>query len=126
MATFGNWSFYDPTSSYGGSYAPGSFATSPAGTNYFNDNRQAWWTQQTAPYASDNSAFARFVQSRYQPWSQGYDAALGTNPYLNVPQYGAQTPLNEQYFRGLFSNLSPTQRGESSSMYGGGRIRWIS
>lgn len=119
------WSFFDPSSSYGGTYAPGSFITAPAGTQYFNRNPRAYWDQQTAPYASGNGAFDRFVQSRYTPWNQGYDAALGTNPELTVPQYGDQSGLSEKYFRGMFSNLAASQRGESASQYGGGRMRWL-
>jgi len=128
MAGLSGWNFFDPGSTYGGTYAPGighgSFATSPAGTQYFNANPGTWFDRQTAGFGSDTSAFGRFVQSRRSPWIGGYNAALGTNPNLTVPQYGGNG-LSEQYFRGLFSNLAPSQRGESSSLYGGGRLRWI-
>lgn len=120
-----SWSQFDPFSQYGGTYKPGSFATSPAGTQYFNQNPEAWWTQQTAPFSSGLTPFDKFVQGRKANWLNGYDAALGTNPNLTVPQYGAQSPLSQKYFQGIFSDLAPSQRGESSSQGGGGRMRWI-
>lgn len=119
------WSSFDPSSWYGGTYQPGSFETAPAGVQYFNKNADAWWTRQTSPFSSGLQPFDRFVQSRKQNWMQGYDAALGTNPELTVPQYGAQSPLSAKYFQGLFSDLAPSQRGESSSAGGGGRLRWL-
>lgn len=119
------YSFYDPKSWYGGTYSPGSYTTSPDGVHYFNNNPGAWYDRETAGFGSGQSPFNKFVQGRRAEWNRGYDAANATNPDLTVPQYGTQQPLTEQYFRGLFSGLAPSQRGESSSQFGGGRMRWI-
>lgn len=121
--------WFNPTSQYGGTYQPGtgkgSFATSPAGTQYFNQNPRAWYDRATLPFASGNDPFSQFVRSRAQMFEQGYDAAQGTNPFLTVPQYGGQQSLSQQYLRGLFNRQAPQLRGISYSNFGGGRQRWI-
>lgn len=130
MATgFSTPAWFNPTSQYGGSYKPGtgagSFAQSPAGTQYFNRDPGVWYDRATLPFSSGNDPFSQFVRSRQQMFERGYDAAQGTNPFLTVPQYGKQNPLSEAFFRAMFMHQPAQLRGQSYSNIGGGRIRYL-
>lgn len=118
-----NGRYFDPQSSYGGTYAPGEFATAPIGVTYLDQQPQASFTRfmEGLGYGGED-ALARFARSQYGRTQSGYQAALGTNPFLRYQEYLGG--LGPDFFRRQFQSLTPGQRGENYGMFAP-RARWI-
>lgn len=122
---YGGPNYYDPSSLYG---ARESAVTMPivSGPNQFLANQpQAGYARYTAPFASGEDPFSRFVRSQYGQAQQGYQAALATNPSLSFYNNYLPGLGGENYFRQRFLSLPASARGEQPGLLGGGRMRWF-
>ena len=93
---------------------------------YLENNPQAAWTRYLqGNYGiglTDTSPFSTFVRNQYQNAQRGFEAALAEDPTLIFQNYLSNINPN---FQQMFSNLTPSQRGENVSRYAG-PVRWIS
>lgn len=115
--------YYDPSNSYGGDR---DWATTPAiggPGGYLENNPSAAYTRFVSPWASGEDAFSRFVRSQFGNVSQGYEAAFASNPDLGFQSY--LSSLGPGHFQQRWRQMNPQQRGESTSLFGGGRTQWI-
>ena len=116
------YNYFNPRSTYGGSYLPGKFASTGVGDYYLEQNQEASFTRWLAENGyRDFTAPGEFARQQYGKVRTGYEAALGTNPDLKFRDYLNQTgpSLRNQYQR-----LTPEQRGENPSIYAP-RARYI-
>lgn len=115
--------YYDPASNYGGDR---DWATTPAmggPAGYLENNPNALYTRFFSPWASGEDAFSRWVRSQYGNTRQGYEAAFASNPDLTYGSY--MSGLGPGHFANRWQQMNPQQRGESTSLFGGGRLQWI-
>jgi hypothetical protein len=125
-----SWGYYDPNSSYGRDpfweqgWGEGFYDNTVYGpTGYLENNVPALWTRFTTPWASGTDPFSKFVQGEFSKFWDSYDAAWATNPDLLKQDWVGQ--FGEGDFRQRFNQLTPGQRGENPSRFGGGRMQWI-
>jgi hypothetical protein len=125
--------FFNPKSSYGGTYAPGDWATTPIGggdwNSYLEDpsNRDATYLRHLAgigggtqpQWADPNSPQGAWARSQLGSTITGYDAALATNPLLKYQDYLSSVDLP-----GMYAGLTPQQQGKNPGMYAG-RMRTV-
>jgi len=115
--------YYNPSSSYGGDR---NWATTPAmggPSGYLENNPQSLYTRFFSPWASGDDAFSRWVRSQYGNTQQGYEAAFASNPDLTYGKY--LSDLGPGSFAQRWQSMNPQQRGESTNLFGGGRMQWI-
>jgi hypothetical protein len=115
--------YYNPASSYGGDRDWASTPLMGGPTGYLETNPQAAFTRFFSPWASGDDAFSRFVRSQYGNTQQGYEAAYASNPELTYQSY--LQGLGPGNFSQRWARMNPQQRGESNSLFGGGRVQWI-
>ena len=118
-------SYYNPVSTYGARQSAFTTPIVSGNAGYFAENPQAAYTRYTAPFATGEDPFSRFVRQQYGNAYQGYQAALGTNPNLNFLNQYLPGLGGEQYFRNRFLSQAPSVRGEAPGVLGGGRLRWF-
>lgn len=105
--------FFNPQSQYGGTWAPGAWASTGVGSIYFDQNPEAAWTRYTAQRGVDAmSNQGQFARSLFPQVYEGYEAALATNPNLRV----------EDYIQGIdpfamFDQQTAAQRGEQPARF---------
>lgn len=124
-----------PTTPGAGYYAPGAgygtntdqsttpFVNGPAG--YLAQNPQAAYARYTAPFASGEDPFSKFVRSQYGQAYQGFQGALATNPNLNFYNQYLASLGGQNFFQQRFMAQPAAARGEQSNLLGGGRMRWF-
>lgn len=108
-----NWgtSFYDPTSQYGGDWAPGAHAATGAGDIYAGQNPETAWTRVLGEMGLDISSNKyQFGRGLWPQISEGYKAALATNPNLKIQDYVQGINLDN-----IWNNQTQQQRGEQPS-----------
>lgn len=115
--------FYNPDSMYGGDRDWASTPVISGPNGYLENNWDALYTRYIAPWASGNSPFAQWVQSRSGDVYQALQAAVASNPLITAQGFLGQ--LSPEYFAQQWFNRTPSQRGESRSMFGGGPLSWI-
>lgn len=102
---------FNPTSQYGGNFAPGAFAQTGAGDYYQSQNPETVWTRRLA----GEDPFSARGQNLRGLWSQineGYNAAVLTNPNLKIQDYvGGLNPDT------LYNAQTAAQRGENPGRF---------
>ena len=125
--------YFDPTSQYGGQYAPGEWASTPVGggdwNSYLEDpgNRDATYLRFLSQYGAapgewsdPNSPKGAWAKAQLGNTITGYEAALATNPLLKYQDYLS----NEVDLETMYNLLTPQQQGKTPGM-GAGRMRTI-
>lgn len=121
--------YYNPNSTYGGGYGnqwdQNAFTNTAVGRYYMNQQPDAAWTRYTTPIIGQgNDAFGAWVNSQKGRVMDAYQAALATNPNLDLygqflPQMGGFDQWMQQFLA-----LSPQQRGEPTAGVAG-QARWV-
>ena len=125
--------YFDPSSSYGGQYQPGEWASTPIGggnwNSYLEDpsNRDATFQRFLSSYGGQNPSMWADPNAPQGAWARaqlgstitGYDAALATNPLLKYQDY-----LQGIDLQGMYNKLTPQQQGKNPGLYAG-RMRTI-
>jgi hypothetical protein len=115
--------YYNPDTTYGGDR---DWATTPAiggPGGYLENNPQALFTRFFSPWAGGDDAFSKWTRSQFGNTMQGWEAAFASNPELTYGSY--LQDLGPGSFANRWAMMNPQQRGESNSLFGGGRVQWI-
>jgi hypothetical protein len=91
--------YFDPSSSYGGQYQPGEWASTPIGGGN--------WNSYLEDPSNRDATFQRYL------------ATLATNPLLKYQDY-----LQGIDLQGMYNKLTPQQQGKNPGLYAG-RMRTI-
>ena len=124
--------YFDPSSQYGGSLAPGEWAKSPIGggnwNSYLEDpaNRDATFmrylggiSSPSSPWGNPNGPQGAWARQQFGNTVTGYEAALATNPLLKYQDY-----LGGIDMQGMYDALTPQQQGKNPGQFAG-RMRTI-
>jgi hypothetical protein len=111
----GQWgnTFFDPNSQYGGTWAPGDYASTGAAQHYFGQFPEASWTRYAGELGLDPfSNQGQFARGLFPQVMEGFMAANATNPNLRIQDYVRGIDINA-----LFSGQTARQRGENPGQY---------
>lgn len=112
---WGGSPFFNPNSSYGGSYAPGEFAQTGVGSVYEAQNPEVVWTRRLAGY-DPNSGKGQNLRGMWSQVLEGFKAANLTNPNLTVSGY-----IEGLDPESIYNAQTARQRGENPANFAGRR-----
>jgi len=117
------YSYFNWNTNYGGDRDWINTPTIGGPGGYLENKPEALYTLWTSPWAGGESPFSRWVQSQYSDVYGGYQTAFSRNPSMVFKDF--LDTLSPHFFANRYKSMTPRERGESQSLYGGGKLQWL-